>query len=59
VADGDTDLDGVTDWEEQITGLDVGPLHYRTNFPTPISNVTAIVEATNLINLEVGTATRS
>ena len=56
VADADSDLDGVTDWEEHVTGLQFGPLIYRTNTPTATSAVAAILAATNLINLEVGTA---
>lgn len=56
VADGDDDLDGVTDWEEQIAGLNIGPLHFRANAPTSASVVTAILAAANVINATVGTA---
>jgi len=56
VADTDSDLDGVTDWEEMVTGLNHGPLNYRTNSPTTIAAVTALLAATNVLNLEVGTA---
>jgi hypothetical protein len=56
VSDGDTDLDGVTDWEEAVAGLAVGPWHYRTNAPTTAAAVATILAATNLINFEVGTA---
>lgn len=56
VTDGDDDLDGVTDWEERMTGLNFGPLHFRTNAPTPVAAVTAMLTATNVINAGVGTA---
>ena len=56
VADADTDWDGVTDWEEQVAGLQAGPLNYRTNFPTKVAAVNTILAATNVINLEVGAA---
>jgi len=56
VSDGDSDLDGVTDWEEAVAGLAVGPWHYRTNAPTTAAAVATILAATNLINFEVGTA---
>ncbi len=52
VADVDSDRDGVSDWEEKIAGLDLGPFIYRTNHPTQISNVLAILAATNVINVE-------
>ena len=56
VSDVTTDLGGVTDWEQQVTGLQVGPLNYRTNSPILASTITAMLTATNLINLETGTA---
>ncbi len=56
VTDGDDDLDGVTDWEERMTGLNFGPLHFRTNAPTPVAAVTAMLTATNVINAGVGAA---
>lgn len=62
VSDVDTDLDGVTDWEEKVTDLDFGPQHYRTNFPTDPTLVTAAVSAVNILNIEpaipVANATR-
>lgn len=56
VSDGDSDFDGVTDWEEQVAGFDNGPFHYRTNTPTSAAAVSAILTATNSLNLEIGTA---
>lgn len=52
VADMDSDGDGVSDWEEQLAGLDSGPFIYRTNHPTEISEVLARLTATNVINVE-------
>ena len=57
VSDGDSDADGVTDWEERVAGLDVGGFHYRTNFPTRAADITAMLNATNVISLEVNRAT--
>ncbi|MCU0772587.1 MAG: hypothetical protein MUE94_12590, partial [Verrucomicrobia bacterium] len=54
VADSDTDSDSVSDWEEKFAGLEFGPWHYRTNFPTDPAVITAIVAATNVINIEPG-----
>jgi hypothetical protein len=62
VADSDTDSDSVSDWEEKFTGLEFGPWHYRTNFPTDPAIIAAILTATNVVNIEplvpVANATR-
>lgn len=57
VADGDSDGDGVTDWEERVSGRSEGAFHYRTNFPTLAAAVSAQLAATNVVTLEVLRAT--
>lgn len=52
VLDEDADHDGVSDWEEKMAGMDFGPLLYRTNHPTALSNVLARLAATNFIQIE-------
>jgi len=56
VFDSDSDLDGITDWEEKVAGLQAGPLNYRTNFPTTVTAVNTILAATNVVNVEVSGA---
>ena len=56
VSDGYSDLGGVTDWERQMAGLDSGPFYYRTNHPIAAAAISAMLAATNNLNLEVGTA---
>jgi Pectate lyase superfamily protein len=52
VTDADSDFDGVTDWEESMAGVDMGPLIYRTNHPTKIADIVARLQSTNIINVE-------
>lgn len=51
--DMDSDGDSVTDWEERVLGMDAGPYHYRTNFPTSLAAIAARLNSPNVINLEV------
>ena len=53
VSDPDSDFDGVTDWEESVTGTDIGPLHYRTNFPTSTTGLLARLASSNIVNVQV------
>jgi len=56
VSDATTDLGEVTDWEARLAGLGTGPFYYRTNKPVTLAAVTGLLAATNVLNLEAGTA---
>jgi hypothetical protein len=56
ISDNDSDLDGISDWEEKLAGLEVGPWHYRTNYPTASAAVSARLTATNVVTVEAGEA---
>jgi hypothetical protein len=54
VADGDTDEDGITDWEEGLLGLDERPLVYRQYHPSSVPEIEAMLAATNVVEVEPG-----
>jgi hypothetical protein len=56
ISNSDSDFDGISDWEEKLAGLEVGPWHYRTNYPTTSAAVSARLTATNVVTVEAGEA---
>jgi len=56
VADSDSDLDGLTDWEEQLANLPLEPPIYRTNHPTDPASISSILGGSNIIEVAAGVA---
>jgi len=56
ITDSDSDSDSLTDWEEHLAGLPSEPIIYRTNHPTDPAVIIGILQSTNIITVEPGTA---
>jgi Pectate lyase superfamily protein/Bacterial TSP3 repeat len=59
VADVDTDGDGVTDWEEAISGIpgtDFGAVGHATNSTLHAEAIRAVLRATNVISVQAASA---